>query len=218
MKTFIKLICVACMILSFQSCTLELQEEISFKEGAIQGDPFANLTAWEYIQTRRTAAIADDQNRVRLDNNELDFMRAAIALMASIQGEEELNKLRAVLRYHIVDEFVAQRPTLTIFDENFIFNTLLPQVDVDPVTEEIIGLSDTPALIAFNRGLQALTRVDTFNINSESAPLPESSTSQSLNTTNQFRHNFVFNNGIGHVINSTVRFQDYEFYSNLSID
>ena len=32
------------------------------------------------------------------------------------------------------------------------------------------------------------------------------------------RHNYVFNNGVGHFLQEAVRFQPYVFYSNLPLD
>ena len=88
MKTYLKIIIAACFVAVFNSCSLEVQEEFKFKsETFSEEDPYENMTAWEYIQTRTSKTPRDASNKFKLVSNtsvlnatgdELDFMIAAI--------------------------------------------------------------------------------------------------------------------------------------------
>lgn len=265
MKTYIKRIMVLSLAVMLGSCTLDVQEPFKFKPENTFADPFAEMTAWEYIQTRTTTDIVDDQNRKQLNVEELDFMIAAIKrvgyqdlynqtatrrtyfllnnnafigsnvdrdiiravtgksqgattrvnpdeLMASITDPVQINKLKAFLKYHIVEVEVAQVPTLTIFDKDFIFNTLLPQVIIDPVTSAPTGLSSEKAPMAIRRDIEW-----EMEINNSNAPLIESAIAPNFNERIR-THNYVFNNGIGHFLNDPTRYQPFPLYSNFSVD
>lgn len=135
----------------------------------------------------------------------------ADTLMASITEPDQINMLKAVLRYHIVSTFVAQVPTLTIFDRDFLYKTFLPVLELDEDGNPI-SLTNDLADIAFQRD----TRWD-ITLNSASAPLPETANSRDQEETVRI-HNIVLNNGIGHFINEPVRFQPYPLYSNFPVD
>ncbi|RCS26648.1 hypothetical protein DUT90_12945 [Polaribacter sp. WD7] len=132
-------------------------------------------------------------------------------LMASITAPDQINILKAVLRYNIVSTFVAQVPTLTIFDRDFLFKTFLPTLELDEDGTPI-ALTNEFADIAFRRD----TRWD-ININNPSSPLPESALGRDFDETVRV-HNIVLNNGIGHIMNDLVRFQPYPLYANFPID
>lgn len=263
---------VGCFVTAFSSCTLAVQENFDFKGDVfIKDDPFKNMTAWEFIQSRRSSAIRDDQGRFRLVSNtsvlgasgdELDFMTAAIKKVGyeSLYNQttttgrtylllnnncftgpdrditrlirngqlannstvnpdtyfdnwttEELNQLKAMLKYHIVTDYVAQIPTIPTFGVNILFKTLLPKVDISG-TEPVLTteMSD----IAFFRNADSRT---TLIINHESSPLPATANTLGYNE-NVRRHNYVFNNGIGHFLNEIVRYQPYDLYTNLNVD
>lgn len=264
MKTFFKLVLVTCFVAALNSCTLDLQDEFKFKPEINDTDPFANMTAWDYIQTRTTSAIADSQGRIILNGEELDLMIAAIKrvgyedlynqtattnrtylllnnnaftgntlerdIIRTITGrqlgvnsrvipetvfdnytEEQLNVLKAMLKYHIVGDFVAQVPTIPTFDFDLLFKTLLPVVNLNELGQPT-GLSDQFTDIAFRRDTRWI-----ININNPEAPLPPTANEVNLDE-NVRNHNFVFNNGIGHYLNEIVRFQPYALYTNLSVD
>lgn len=79
MKTYFKISILSIIALIMTSCTLDLQDEFNFKPDVNDNDPFENLTAWEFIQQRRTNSIADPETGARrLDDNNLDYLRAAI--------------------------------------------------------------------------------------------------------------------------------------------
>lgn len=107
-------------------------------------------------------------------------------VMERVDTPEKLEKLRALLRYHIVTSYITQVPTLFEYEVDYIFQTLIPGDD---------------GLIAFRRS----TRWG-ITINFAEAPLPTSATSQPENV---FNHNYIFNNGIGHHLGDPVRNQPY---------
>jgi len=265
MKTLLKIIILVGITTGFHSCTLQQQDEFDFVPENNFADPFGNTTAWDYIQTRTTNAIIDDENRKELNGEELDFMIAAIkhvgyqdlysqtatnrtylllnnnaftgnnrdrdliravtgrtqgtrsrvnadTLMASITEPGQINKLKAFLKHHIIEEEVAQVPKITIFDKDFIFKTLLPQVNIDPNTGEATGLSDLKAEIALRRNIEWKMEVNNAN-----APLISTAVERGFNEKVRV-HNYVFSNGVGHYLNDTVRYQPFPLYENFSVD
>lgn len=265
MKTFLKLITIVCITVVLQSCTLRPQEAFDFVPENTFADPFANTTAWDYIQTRTTKGLVDNQNRLVQDGEELDFMIAAIkhvgyqdlysqtgndrtflllnnnaftgnnrdrdiiravtgraqgvrnrvnsdSLIATITEPEQINKLKAILKHHIIEEEVAQIPKLTIFNQDFVFKTLLPQVNIDPISGEPTGLSNQKAEIALRRDIE--WRMEVNNIN---APLIATAVGSGFDERVR-SHNYVFSNGIGHYLNDTVRYQPFGLYENFSVD
>ena len=88
MKTYIKIIMATCMVATFSSCSLDVQEQFNYKgETYSEEDPFENMTAWAYIQSRASTTPRDASNKFKLQSNtnilnyngdELDLMIAAI--------------------------------------------------------------------------------------------------------------------------------------------
>lgn len=274
MKTYIKLITAFILMAITGSCSLGLQDEFEFEpDSYIENDPFINLTAWEFIQTRITPR--DDNNQFKLISNtssleangdNLDFFIAAIKKLGMenfynqtmtanrtylflnnnafsgtnnsrdiarvIRGSnagaiadnstinpdtvfdnwtpQQLNQLKAVLLYNIVDEYVTQHTIPRSF-EYFLYDTFLPAMNVD-ASGAPIGLSDSKAQISFSRFGDART---TIRINETGAPLPDTALT---GNTNIRRHNYVVSNGIGHFVNELHRYQPYSLYSNFPID
>ena len=124
--------------------------------------------------------------------------------------DEQLNRLKAVLRYHIVDQFVDQIELFPTREVNKLFPTLLRRVDVDAAG--MATLSQLPSQISILRDIRLR-----LILNRQDALLPDTAIGPGLNETVRV-HNFVFNNGIGHFINDTVRFQDYALYSDIDLD
>lgn len=275
MKTYLKIMLVACFIAAFSSCTLGVQEQFDYKgETYINTDPFDTMTAWDYIQTRKSNSIRDSQNRFRLVSNtnvygasgdELDLLIAAIKrvgyedlykqtatkgrtylllnnnaftgntdrdVVKAVTGTQlgdnaliepetyfdkytpaQLNQLKAILKYHIVSDYVAQVPTIPTYGVEVGFKTLLPKVNVDAVGLPI-SLSSEFSDISFSRNFDSRT---TLLINSPSSPLPLTANTLSFDE-NVRRHNYVFNNGLGHYLNEIVRYQPYALYTNLPVD
>ena len=215
---------------AFASC-LPIQENYDFQPEIDAEDPFADGTAWDYIQSANelneegnfdgeqfnflAAAIrkadmieefnqtaTSDRTYLLLNNNAFTGGGDVIALvtgsdtlgvnataedvMERVDTPEKLERLRTILKYHIIETYVAQVPTLEEFDVWYLFQTMIPGED----------------------GLIALSRDFTWRIqiNKDGAPLPATATSQGEQVRN---HNYIFNNGIGHHIADPVRNQPY---------
>lgn len=121
-----------------------------------------------------------------IDGEEVTREATPDEIMARVDTPEKMEKLRKVLRYHIVTDYIAQVPTLFESEVWYLFQTLIPGDD---------------GLIAFKRDSRWR-----MQINRNPAPLPATALSQWENVR---RHNYVFNNGIGHFINDPVRNQPY---------
>lgn len=107
-------------------------------------------------------------------------------LFERVDTPEKLQVLRDILNYSVVDAFVSQR-TLTSTDKFFVFQTLVP---------------GSEGLISFRRDFEL-----TIRINDQASPSVTNVAKRSANAENVRSHNYVFNNGIGHVINDHVRFK-----------
>tara|TARA_R110002033_G_scaffold15675_10_gene44055 strand:+ start:905 stop:1633 length:729 start_codon:yes stop_codon:yes gene_type:complete len=242
MKKYIKfkMILAICVGFMLTSCDLELQDTFDFVPEVDLTDPFANMTAWEYIQTR--TALNDEGN---LSGEELNYMIAAIKkagfeeyynqtadttrtylllnnnaftgggdvinmvtgsatvadgetpeqVMERVDTPEKLHVLRKILSYHIVDEYVAQVPTLPVTNTTVYFQTLLNTYDPSiPEEDGVIGM--------YRRERWEI------RINYRPSILPNTGTDNSWRE--QVRnHNYVFNNGIGHYLNDPVRNRPY---------
>lgn len=242
MRKHIKLNAILAICVGFliTSCDLDLQENFDFVPEVDITNPFTEMTAWEYIQTR--TALNDDGS---LNGEELNYMIAAIKkagfeeyynqttnasrtylllnnnaftgsgdviniitgsssvgddetpeqVMERVDTPEEMHKLRKVLSYHIVDDYVDQVPTLAVVNTRYYFPTLLTTYDS--------SIPENDGIISFYRRERWEIR-----INYAPASLPSTATSGGWNE-NVRNHNYVFNNGIGHYINDPVRNKPY---------
>ncbi len=225
---------VGIIVLTFllSSCDLGLQEEFDFKPEALTDNPFENMTAWEWIQTRTSVATTTNTyNPLEFDyyieaikkagmQNEFDQMttkertylllnnnaflgtgdiiqiitgsstvpagETAAQTMNKVDTPVELEKLKTVLRYHIVTTYILQVPTLYKYDTDYLFQTLIP---------------GDAGLIAFRRN-----PIYQITVNSQLAPLPATATSEFEQCLS---HNYQFKNGIGHVLSDPVRNKPY---------
>lgn len=129
----------------------------------------------------------------------------------NITDEEQLNRLRAILKYHIIDDFVDQVEAFPTREVNRVFPTLLNRLNLD-ASGAPLSISNQPSDISVVRDIRLRLR-----LNRQDAPLPASALGQGFDEAIRV-HNFVFNNGIGHFINDTVRFQQYSLYSNFNVE
>ena len=235
MKTFvkIKIILILCIGILFSSCDLELQDTYEFESGAVFIDPYEDITAWEFIQS--LDGVNEDGS---LDGEHFQYMEAAIQkagmveefnqtadtlrtylllnnnaftgggdviqivtgsdtvadgetpeqVMERVDTPEKLEKLRTLLKYHITLDYVKQVPTLAVDGTFYVFQTLVPGDD---------------GLIAYRRDADW-----DIKVNDRGAPLPTSAYQGGWNE-NVRNHNYVFSNGIGHIISDPVRNQPY---------
>ena len=98
--------------------------------------------------------------------------------------EAGIDRLRTILRYHIVDAYVDQGPdALPVLLTNYLFQTLIPGDD---------------GMVSFNRD-------ERFRMNiNRAVGLP--GTRRGTQVRN---HNYVFSNGVGHHIRDYVRTRPY---------
>tara|TARA_R110002033_G_C3896011_1_gene239440 strand:+ start:5160 stop:5906 length:747 start_codon:yes stop_codon:yes gene_type:complete len=110
-------------------------------------------------------------------------------VMERVDTPEELEVLRTILRYHIVDAYMAIIPQLAETNTQYIFQTLIP------------GEGGQIAFLRDDR-----YRTDINDDRRAPLPFPSSATGQRERIRNQ---NYIFNNGIGHSINDPVRYFPY---------
>ncbi|MDV7140379.1 hypothetical protein R3X28_15920 [Maribacter sp. TH_r10] len=234
----IKFVLLLCIGISLISCDLEVQDTYNFESGAVFSDPFENNTAWEFIESLngvnedgtldgehfqymeaaiRKAEMIDVFNQTAdtlrtyllLNNNafkgagnvnqivtglsgtaleDAETNLTPDELMEFVDTPEKLEKLRTILKYHITMDYVLQVPTLGVTGTFYVFQTLVPGDD----------------------GLIAYSRDEDWDIkvNDRGAPLPSSAYSGGWNE-NVRNHNYVFSNGVGHILNDPVRNQPY---------
>ena len=214
------------LVLILVSCDLDLQQGFDFVPEVDLTDPYGDMTAWEFIQSRvvfnedggisgeelnymaaaieRAGMIEEyngsdpDRTYLLLNNNAFTGGGDIIQLVtgsatveegetpADVMARADVDVLRRILQYHIVTTYVAQVPTLFEFGVNYVFQTLIPGED----------------------GVIVMRRDDRYriDINRAPAPLPSTATSQWERVR---LHNYVFNNGIGHIIADPVRNKPY---------
>ncbi len=222
----LKIVGLISLIFSLTACELGLQESFDFVPEVDINDPLDIYTAWEWIQTqdelletgsfdgeqfnylaaaiKRAGMIEEyngtntDRTYLLLNNNAFtgggDIIQIVTGSSTVPEGETpdetmaraDVDKLRTVLKYHIIKTYVAQVPTLEVFDVWYLFQTLIPGDD----------------------GLIALRRDNRYRvaINRAPAPLPDTALAWWENVR---YHNYVFNNGIGHIIADPVRNKPY---------
>ena len=196
-------------------CGLGLQEEFDFKPEIREVENFENVSAWDWVQTRVSKRVGDS---VAIDGNEMDYMIQAIKLTGMEEAYQkpgldktilwltnnaftgsggifelvtgfdtvgiddpsaDLEKLKRVLQYHIITEYVTQIDPIEAIDVDYKFQTMLPGED----------------------GEIYIRRNGRYELNINlSNKLPGS-----RRNTSVFRHNYTYNNGIAHIIQSYVR-------------
>ena len=196
----------------FLSCgDLKQQEKFVFKPGIPELVTFKDQTAWEFIQKQtsvagtipaanrfdfmitliKVAGLEEEYNKnisnrtyLLLNNSAFTGTGRINALLTGVlTGTGDLTKVDKVraanlLRYHIVDAYVNQTTSLPIYFVNYEFKTLL----------------DGP------NGIIKIQRNERYSLTINNAPdLPAT-----RRTTGVTLHNYIFKNGIAHVISSHV--------------
>jgi len=233
MKKQMRILVLLIVVAFTFSCDLPLQDTYSFHPDVDLTDPFAGGTAWDFLNSE--AALKKTPTGA-LYGDSFDYLVAAIKkaglvdlysqtetssrtylllnndaftgtgdvihivtgsatvpagqtpdqVMDRVDTPAKMQKLKNVLNYHIVTTKIVQVPTLAVIGTEYIFQTLIPGVD----------------------GLIGLKRTDRYaiSINTAASSLPSSATTEPENVRN---HNYVFNNGIGHIIADPVRNKPY---------
>jgi hypothetical protein len=200
-------------LVTMVSCDLEIQEQFDFKADIPIIEGFPNQSAWDWIQTRTTPGAtspadylgeefdylieaiqvagmegefgSSDPNRtyLLLNNNAFtgggDILQLVTGSSTGDLQDADVDKLKRLLEYHIVTTYIAQNDPLKVYGTYYSFQTLLPGSDGE---------------ITFRRD----ERLNLF-IN-DSPDLPSTAERE-----NVLRHNYVFKDGIGHIIQDYVR-------------
>jgi uncharacterized surface protein with fasciclin (FAS1) repeats len=125
----------------------------------------------------------DKRTFLLLNNNAFDDASEILqTLTGSTKGnlkDANIGRLKNVLLYHIVEEYILQIPTLEVIDQEYMFQTMIPGED----------------------GKIVMKRNDRYSISVNNT----SSLSTTTRAANVRSHNYRFNNGIGHILNDYVR-------------
>lgn len=212
-------------------CDLDLQERFVFvPEIANTGDPFKELTAWQFLTSDRgnlvnedgtfngdgfqyfTAAIeaagmvdeyngsGTDRTYLLLNNNAFLGNNDVIDIITGSEDVEEGETPAEVMARADLD-------VLRLVLQYHIIPTFITQTD--PLVERDVNFI-FQTLIPGEDGIIVMRRDANvrININFAPAPLPSSATGGGNNERVR-NHNYLFNNGIGHTLNDPVRNRPY---------
>lgn len=221
-----KYIALIGLVLCLFGCDLELQKGYDFVPEVDLTDPYDNMTAWEFIQSRNV--LNEDGS---LNGEELDYMKAAIERAGMV---EEYNGSDPDRTYLLLNNnaFTGGGDVIQIVtgsstvEDGESPEDVMARADVD-VLKKVLQyhivttyVAQVPTLFEFNvnyifqtlipgeDGVIVMRRDDRYriDINRAPAPLPSSATSQWERVR---LHNYVFRNGIGHFIADPVRNKPY---------
>lgn len=219
------LILIALSICLF-GCDLELQRGVEFVPEVDTTDPYDNMTAWEFIQTRNN--YNDDGNLI---GEELNYMIAAIERAGMIDEYNGSNPERTYLLLNnnaftgngdiiqivtgssTVDAEETPADVMARADVD-ILRTVLQYHIVTTYIDQVPTLYEAgvnyvfQTLIPGDDGAIVMRRDYTYRIDINKAPAPLPSTATAWWERVRM-HNYVFNNGIGHFIADPVRNKPY---------
>lgn len=207
-------------------CDLERQKGFDFVPEVDIIDPYKDMTAWEFIQTRNNPT--DEGN---LSGEELDYMIAAIEKAGMINEYDGTDGDRTYLLLNnnaftgngdiiqlvtgsaTVEEgetpaAVMARADVDVLKRILQYHIITTYVDQVPTLFEFDVNYIFQTLIPGEDGIIVLRRDNRYriDINRAPAPLPSTATSQWERVR---LHNYVFSNGIGHFIADPVRNKPY---------
>lgn len=214
MKKILSKFSVACItvfgLFMATSCELGLQKKFDFVPETTNLRTFKDQNAWEFIQKQTS------DNPLALQTDKLDLFIQAVKLVgleaeyskpgnnrtflmfnnAAFNGTgkiiqvvtgsttgklENANKVKLtnLLKYHIVEAYVDQKEALPVYGTNYTFQTSIPGEE---------------GMIVFRRDERYSVTIN------DSPELPTTRKSAGIRN-----HNFIFGNGIGHVLQDYVR-------------
>ena len=193
------------------SCNLKLQEPFQFVPEAPAFTTFKDQTAWDWVQKEKTSDTAkvfatnkfdylieavkltgleaeyskagDNRTFILLNNTAFTGTGKILQLITgSATGKltpiTDANKVRLtnLLKYHILDAYVDQVKALPIFSAQYEFKTL----GTEP------------------NNIMTISRNERYSLTINSSPnLPTTK-----RTFGVLRHNYIFGNGIGHIVDN----------------
>lgn len=222
---------IIAMLLLLSGCDLPLQETFDFKPEALTENPFENMTAWEWIQSRSNSAT-----KAPYVATEFDYLEAAIIKADMV---DEFNQVATKDRTYLLlnnNAFLGAGDVINIA-------TGSATVPAGQTAAETMAKVDTPAELAKLKTVLRYHIVTTYIlqvptlfkqdtdylfqtlipgadglISFRRSPIwqieinaPESPLSALANAESEFvlNHNYQFKNGIGHVVADPVRNKPY---------
>ena len=207
-------------------CDLELQQGFDFVPEVDAEDPYDDMTAWEFIQSRNV--LTDEGG---LNGEELNYMIAAIERAGMQEEYSGSNSERTYLLLNnnaftgggdviqivtgssTVEEGETPADVMARADVDKLrrvlqYHIVTSYVDQVPTLFEYGVNYIFQTLIPGEDGVIVMRRDERYriDINRAPAPLPSTATSQWERVR---LHNYVFNNGIGHFIADPVRNKPY---------
>nr|WP_299070475.1 hypothetical protein [uncultured Allomuricauda sp.] len=226
----IKILALASFTMFLFGCDLDMQERFVFEPDVDLTDPFANITAWEFLNSPQATGLSEDGELI---NDNFNYLVAAIEAAGMIDEYNTPNSGRTYLLLNneafednndVIDlitgsEEVAEGETpaqvmaradidvLRLILQYHIITTYITQND--PLIEFDVNY-EFQTLIPGEAGKIVLRRDNRLRIdvNTNPAPLPSTATDGGNNERLR-NYNYVFNNGIGHSLNDPVRNQPY---------
>lgn len=236
MKNFknIKIWSLTCLGLFLGACDLELQDRFVFEPDVDLNDPYAEITAWEFLNSPQANKVNANGT---LATDSFQYMVAAIKAAGMI---EEYNGPITDRTYLLLNNnaFLGGGDVISIV-------TGSATVPANETPDQTMARVDTPAEMAKLKAVLNYHIIDTYitqndplevigtnyifqtlipgedglivfarnerlfiRINTAPAPLPSTATGGG-NNENVFNHNYVFKNGIGHEIQDPVRNRPY---------
>ncbi|MDO6820395.1 hypothetical protein [Zobellia sp. 1_MG-2023] len=214
----------------FIGCDLPVQERFVFEPEVDIVDPFAEITAWEFINSGRALEL-DDEGELIGDN--FNYLKAAIEAADMVDEYNSANNERTYLLLNnnaflgngdVIDlitgseeieegetpEEIMARADLDVLRlilKYHIVTTYITQTNVLLETDVSVKFQ---TLIPGEDGVIYMRRnaLWSIQINQNPVPLPNSAFGGGNNETVR-NHNYVFNNGIGHSLNDPVRNRPY---------
>ena len=216
------------LTLLFIGCDLPVQERFVFEPDVDLSDPYAEITAWQFLNTPQANALNEDGELI---GDNFNYFKEAIQAAGMVDAYNTPNSGRTFLMLNnnaftgggdviqlitgssdVADgetpaEVMARADVdvLRIILDYHMISTYITQID--PLFEFGVNY-EFQTLIPGDDGRIVLRRDNRYrvDINRNPAPLPSSATSQFERIRN---YNYVFSNGIGHSLNDPVRNQPY---------
>ena len=147
-KLIIKSVCCLCLIVVATGCDLEVHEKFVFDPDTDPQYTFGSTTPWEWIQTDPKGDFSLLKQAIEITGMQAEFsdtsnkrtlfllknigwtksgglFPAELKVTSLTDPKLDINKLRNILRYHIITTYVDQGPdNLYILDKNYFYTSL----------------------------------------------------------------------------------------------
>ncbi|MBS9461815.1 fasciclin domain-containing protein [Flagellimonas sp. 389] len=228
----IKFLAFASFTMFLFGCDLDLQERFVFEPDVDLSDPYADITAWEFLNSEPARRLNSEGE---LSGDGFNYLIAAIEAAGMVEEYNSTNSDRTYLMLNnnaflgngnVIDLVTglgeddlpegetpaqimarADVEVLRLILQYHIITTYITQND--PLIEFNVNY-EFQTLIPGEAGKIILRRDDRLRIDVNTSPAPLPSTATGNNNNERLRnYNYVFSNGIGHSINDPVRNEPY---------